>query len=232
MGIGDIRYTVLQVVNEVQRKLGLTQTSLTANKLSTQMVDFINDVCNDLADFGDWQETLVTANITAVSGQSNYSINTSANVENIKDMFFSLRRGPLRNITVQDMRIMTRVTITGTPSQFTVIGTDSNGNPNIRVRPTPANAEDGYVFSILYYTRAPLYTTSDTNTIIPYPARVVVLGTLARCILNESGGAPDQKYTAIYQDYLTSRKEALNRFNGDTGWDTSFTPSLTQRRRK
>lgn len=232
MGIGDIRYTVLQVVNEVQRKLGLTETSLVSNKLSIQLVDFINDVCNDLADFGDWQETLVTANITAVSGQTDYSIQTSANVENIKDMFFSLRRGPLRNISVQDMRIMTRVTITGTPSQFTVMGTDINGNPNIRVRPKPMASDAGGLFSILYYTRAPLYTTADSNAIIPYPSRVVVLGTLARAVLNESGGSPDQKYSAIYQDYISSRKEALNRYNGDTGWNTAFTPSLIQRRRK
>jgi hypothetical protein len=196
------------------------------------MVDFINDVCNDLADFGDWQETLVTANITAVSGKSDYSINTSANVENIKDMFFSLRRGPLRNISVQDMRIMTRVTINGTPSQYTVLGTDANGNPNIRVRPKPSTAEAGYVFSILYYVRTPTYTTSDNNTLIPYPGRVVVKGALARAILNESDGSPTEKYSKIYEEYISDRKEALNRFNGDTGWDTSFVPSLTQRRRR
>jgi hypothetical protein len=231
MGIGDIRYTVLQTVNEVQRKLGLTQTSLNANKLSIQMVDFINDVCNDLADFGDWQETIVTANITAVSGRQDYQISTSANVENIKDMYFLPRRGPMRNISIDDMRIMTRVTITGTPTQFTIIGTDSNGNPNIRVRPTPAATEDGGLFSVLYYIRAPLYTTNDTNTVIPFPGRIVVLGTLARCILNESGGAPDQKYQSMQQEYLSARKEALNRYNGDTGWDTSFVPSNGLRRR-
>jgi hypothetical protein len=57
MGLGDIRYTVLQVVQEVFRKLGLNEpTSLSFNKLSIQMVDFINDVCNDLSDFGNWQE--------------------------------------------------------------------------------------------------------------------------------------------------------------------------------
>ncbi len=234
MGIGDIRYTVLQTVNEVFRKLGLTAISSTnTNKLSIQMVDFINDVCNDLADFGDWQETLVTANITAVSGVSNYSITTSANIENIKDMYFSQRRGPLRNISIDDMRIMTRVTITGTPTQFAIIGTDSNGNPNIRVRPRPAQTEDGGIFSVLYYTRAPSYIPgTDDSVVIPYPARVVVKGTLARAILNESGGSPDQKYTQIQQEYLSDRKEALNRFNGDTGWDTSFTPSLTNRRRR
>ena len=118
MGIGDIRYTVLQTVNEVFRKLGLsTITTTTANKLSIQMVDFINDTCNDLSDFGDWQECLVTANVTAVSGQPNYSVTTSANIKNIGDLYFSLRRGPLRAITLDDMRIMTRVTVTGTPTQ-------------------------------------------------------------------------------------------------------------------
>ena len=231
MGIGDIRYTVLQVVNEVQRKLELQQTALNANKLSIQLVDFINDVCNDLADFGEWQETLVTANIAAVSGQQDYPIATSANVENIKDLYFQQRRGPLRSVDIDQMRIMTRVTITGTPSQYTIMGTDSNGNPIVRVRPKPAAAEAGYNFSILYYIRAPLYTVDDASTIIPYPAKVVVLGTLARYLLNESDGDVTQKYTSVQQDYLTARKEALNRYNGDTGWNVSFTPSLIQRRR-
>lgn len=233
MGIGDIRYTVLEAVNETQRKLGLNPTpTLITNKLATQLVDFVNDVCNDLSDFGNWQEVLATANVTAVSGQSDYSINTSANIKNIGDIYFSTRRGPLRFITVNEMRLMTRVTSTGTPAQFTIFGTDANGNPNVRVRPKPAANEDGQLFSALYYVRPPLYTTSDDNTIIPFPGEVVVHGVLAKAILNESGGAPSDRYTATYQDYLQSRKEALNRFNGDTGWTTSFTPSLIQRRRR
>lgn len=233
MAIGDIRYTVLQVVNEVQRKLGLSETpTLTANKLATQMVDFINDVCNDLSDFGNWQECLVTANVTCVSGQTDYSINTSANIKNIGDLYFLPQRGPLNNVTIDEMRIMTRTTITGTPSQYTVFGTDANGNPLLRVRPTPAQAEDGGIFSVLYYIRAPQYTTSDAALVIPYPARIVVLGTLAKAILNESEGAPNDRYTATYQDYLGARKEALNRFNGDTGWNVSFTPSMQSRRRR
>lgn len=233
MSIGDIRYTVLQTTQEVFRKLGLNApSSLSQNKLSIQMVDFINDTCNDLSDFGNWQETLVSANVTAVSGQRDYSVNTSANIKNIGDIFFLNRVGPMRNVTVQDMRIMTRVTITGQPTQFTVFGTDSNGNPLIRVRPTPVQAEDGKTFSITYYVRPPRYTTSDGAELIPFPAKVVVLGALARAILNESGGAPTDRYTATFQDYTVARKEALNRFNGDTGYDVSFTPSLQGRWRR
>ena len=233
MGIGDIRYTVLETVNEVMRKLDLsTVTTLIQNKLSIQMVDFINDVCSDLSDFGNWQETMVTANVTAVSGQADYSIDTSANIKNIGDIYFSTRTGPLRSITVQDMRILTRVTSVDTPTQYTVFGTDNNGNPNIRVRPTPGANEDGAIFSVLYWIRAPKYTTSDGNTIIPFPGEVVVHGVHAMALLNESGGAPTNQYTSKYNEYLQARKEALNRFNGDSGWTVSFTPSLTQRRRR
>lgn len=231
MGIGDIRFTVLQIVNEVQRKLGLTETSLTANKLAVQLVDFLNDTCDDLSDFGNWQEMLVSSNVTAVSGQVNYSIQTSANVKNIGDIFFSRRIGPMRNITIKDMRIMTRVTITGTPTQFTVFGTDSNGNPTIRVRPTPSSNENGGLFSILYYVRPPTYTTADTATLVPFPGQIVVDGVLARALLNESGGAITDHYSKTQQDYLMGRKEALNRFNGDTGWEVNFSPSIQGRRR-
>lgn len=232
MSLSGIQYTLLEIVNEVQRKLDLNTTpTLGANKLSIQMVDFVNDICNDLSDFGNWQEMLVSGNVTCVSGQVNYSINTSANVKNIADIFFTQRVGPLRNITIQDMRIMTRVTAVGQPTQFTVFGVDSEGNPNIRVRPTPGQNEDGGLFSILYYVRCPKYTTADNNTVVPFPGEVVVMGVLAQVILNESGGAPTDRYSRTQEDYLKARKEALNRFNGDTGWDIQFAPSMQGRRR-
>jgi len=230
MGIGDIRYTVLQTTQEVFRRLGLNAPSaLSTNKLSIQMVDMINDVCNDLSDFGDWQEMQLSANVTCVSGQRDYSINTSANVKNIYDIFFDTRTGPLRNVTAEDMRIMTRVTAYGRPTQFSVYGVDAGGNPNIRVRPMPSTNEDGKLFSILYFVRPPLYTTSDASVSIPFPARVVVNGVLAKAILNESGGSPTDHYQMVYQQYLDMRKEALNRFNGDTGPNISFSPSMQSR---
>lgn len=233
MGIGDNRYTVLQVVQEVQRRLGLTATaSLSTNKLSIQMIDFINNICDELVDLGDWQEMLVSSNVTAVSGRRDYSITTSAQIKNIGDIFFSNRTGPLRHVTIRDMRIMTRVTATGQPTQYTIFGTDVNGNPQIRVRPTPSTSEDGQVFSIVYYIRTPGYTTSDAATLIPFPGNVVVNGVLALAVLNESGGSPTDHYQNLQKDYTDSRKEALNRFNGDSGWNVDFTPSIQSRWRR
>lgn len=233
MSIGDIRYTVLQTVNEVQRKLGLSATSsLTANKVSIELVDHINDVVDDLSDFGNWMEALTTAKVTAHTSVRDYQIPVSAVVKNIGDVYISTRRGPLRCVDIDTMRIMTRVTSLGQPSQFCIFGTDSNGNPNIRVRPWPDSSQEGALFSILYYTKPPRYTTSDASTIIPFPARVVVLGTLARYTLRESGGAPTQQYVSYFQEYVSSRKEAFNRFRGDTGWDVSYKPGRGTRWRR
>lgn len=233
MGIGDNRYTLLEVVNEVQRRLGLSATqSLSTNKLSIMMVDFINDICDELSDLGQWQEMLVSANISAVPGQRDYFINTSAQVKNIGDIFFSTNTGPLKNVTIRDMRIMTRVSSNGIPTQFTVFGTDVNGNPNIRVRPTPSSAQSGGFFSLTYYIRTPKYTTADGATLIPFPGNIVVNGVLAMQALNESGGSQTDHYAKLQQDYLESRKEALNRFNGDTGWIIDFTPSMQSRWRR
>lgn len=233
MSIGDIRFTVLQTVNEVMRKLGLNTVAVLAqNKISTELVDHINDVVSDCSDFGNWMETLATAMVTAQTSVRDYTIPTSAVVKNIGDIYLGTRKGPLSSISIQDMRIMTRTTSMGQPSQYTIFGTDTNGNPLIRVRPTPDSSQNGAMFSILYFTKPPIYTTSDGATVIPFPARVIVLGVLAAYTLRQNSGAPTDMYSAFYKQYTEERREALNRFNSDTGWDVSFTPARTNRWRR
>lgn len=232
MSIGDIRYTVLQVVNEVQRKLGLDPTALTGNKISKELVDHINDVVDDLSDFGNWMENMVSANITAQTSVMNYSIITSAVIKNIGDIYISNRQGPLNSLNIEDMRIQTRVTSMGVPSQYCIFGTDANGNPNLRVRPTPDLSTNGAILSVLYYTKPPMYTTADSSVVIPFPARVVVLGTLAAYTLRESGGASTPMYEAFFKQYIETRRTSLNRFNMDTGWGISYRPGNTMGRRR
>lgn len=233
MSIGDIRYTVLQTVNEVLRKIGLDPvTTVTQNKISKELVDHINDIVSDLSDFGNWMECLTTAMVTAQTSVRDYTINTSAVVKNIGDIYLSTRRGPLSNVSIQEMRILTRTTSYGQPTQFTVYGTDVNGNPVIRVRPTPDQSQNGSMFSILYYTKPPIYTNADGAVLIPFPARVVVLGVLASYTLRQSSGAPNDMYSMFFKQYMDERKTSLNRFNSDTGWDVQYTPSRTSRWRR
>lgn len=233
MSLGDIRFTVLQTVNEVQRKLGLDATgTLTANKVSKELIDHINDVVDDISDFGNWMEQLTTCMITARSSVRDYSIITSGVVKSIGDVYLSTRRGPLNSVDLETMRIMTRTTVLGQPSQFVIFGTDSNGNPLLRVRPTVDSATDGSMFSVLYYRKPSLYTTADAATVIPFPARVVVVGVLASYTLRESGGAETPMYQMYYNQYLEKKKLAYNRFNGNTGWDVSYKPGNANRGRR
>lgn len=230
----ELRYTVLQTVNEVQRKLGLTPTTtLIQNKVATELVDHVNDVVNDLSDFGNWMEQMVTAHIPAQTSVQDYVVQVSGIIKNIGDVYLSTRRGPLHSIDVQTMRIMTRTTALGQPSQFCIFGVDvSSYQPIIRVRPMPDQSQAGSLFSILYYKKPSQYTTNDTNTVIPFPARVVVCGVLARYTLRESGGAPSEMYQIYQTDYTNGRREALNRFNMDTGWDIQYAPTHRMRWRR
>lgn len=233
MAITDIRFTVLQTVNEVQRKLGLDPTpSLASNKVSKELVDHINDICADLSDFGNWMEQLATAKVTASTSVRDYYVQTSGVIKNIGDIYISTQRGPLRSENIQTMRIITRTTSMGVPSQYCIFGTDVNGNPLLRVHPTPDASNQDAVFSILYYLKPSLYTLSDASSLIPFPSRVVVAGTLARYTLRESGGATSEMYQVYQQDYLEGRRNALNRFNSDTGWEVQFTPGRTNRWRR
>lgn len=237
MALSDVRLTVLQTVNEVQRKLGLNQTStLTSNKVATELVDHINDTVDDLSDFGNWMEVLSTAQVTAQVSVRDYVIQASGVVKNIGDVYLSTRRGPLKSTDIDTMRVLTRTTALGQPSQYCIFGVDaSSGVPIIRVRPTPDISNAGAMFSILYYKKPSQYiatANADANTVIPYPARVVVLGTLARYTLRESGGAQTDMYQVYQSDYIKARQTALNRFNSDTGWDISFSPGIRSRWRR
>lgn len=233
MAITDIRFTVLQTVNEVQRKLGLLPTgSLNGNTVAKELVDHINDICADLSDFGNWMEQLATAKVTASTSVRDYYVHVSGVIKNIGDIYIDTRRGPLRSENIQTMRILTRTTSYGTPSQYCVFGIDPNGNPMIRVRPTPDASNQDALFSILYYLKPSLYTVADNNTLIPFPSRVVVAGVLARYTLRESGGATSEMYQVYQQDYLEGRRNALNRFNSDTGWEVNFTPGRMNRWRR
>jgi len=231
MPLSGIRYTVLEAVNQVQQQLGLDQTSLTANKVSRELVEHINTTVNDISDFGNWMEQMVSANIPVSASVRDYFFASSAVIKNVGDIFVTNRVGPLNPINVQDMRVRIRTTARGTPTQFTLYGTDSNANPILRVDPIPDTSMTGAMLSVLYWEKPPLYTTSDSSTVIPFPGDLVVLGAVASYLLRESGGSPTPQYQVYYQKFIEGRREALNRFNSDTGWDVKFRPSYYGRRR-
>ena len=74
----DIRKTNLELVNEVRRKLGMaTVTNTNSDSESRSMVDYLNDVVQEINDYGNWKELLRETIVTASTSVSRYTINTS-----------------------------------------------------------------------------------------------------------------------------------------------------------
>lgn len=224
MALQDVNQSALGIVNEVLRKLGIgAVTNLNDNKLSTLLVDYLNDVVDEVSDFGDWQQMFREATITAQSSVGNYELAVSGNVKNIYEVVWDNNVSPLEVRTIEDIRRLRRISSFGTPRQFAVVGV-SGTNPLFRVYPVPTTAA---TFDIAYYKKpGVLAAVTANNSAVPaFPGRLLIQGVYAKALLQESGGEPTQEYQTVYAEYLKMRQEALNRFNADTGTDTYITPT-------
>jgi hypothetical protein len=232
MAITDVRSTAIDVVNEVRRKLKLTPvTSFTSDSYANVMLTYLNDTISEISDYGNWQETLVEVNVTAQSSVADYSIPTSAVnvVQNVHEIVFNNQIGEMRKVNLDTIRRLSRIGSYGAPQQWGVVGTDANGNPVIRVYPTPSTNEDGQLFNMLVYSKPAILVTADTSTLLPFAADLVTQGLLCRMVLDESDGEPTQRYQMFKEDFDNNLNETYNRFNGDSGSTVYFRPARGRR---
>jgi hypothetical protein len=232
MAITDIRATAIDIVNEVRRKLKLAPVaSFTADSYAKVMLPYLNDTISEISDYGNWQEILVEVNVTAQSSVANYSIPVSAVnlVQNVHEIVFNNRIGEMRKVNLDTIRRLARIGSYGIPQQWGVVGTDANGNPIIRVYPTPSSNEAGLFLNMLVFSKPAALVTADTATLVPFASDLVVAGLLSRMVLDESDGEPTQRYQAIRQDFEDTLDETYNRFNGDSGSTVYFRPARGRR---
>ena len=230
----DIRKTVLQTVNEVQVKLGVnTTTTLGETKLSTLLLNLLNDTLDEMSDHGDWPQMYREIEVMASSSVGTYKIQTTDDHpwKNVYEIVWGDDIASLEVRTIEDIRRLQRLASFGTPRQFAIVGV-SGINATFRIYPIPNTASitadtKGGVFDIAGYVKPPLYDTSATaaSTTIEFPSRVVVQGLYAKALLEEAGGEPTQQSERARQRYIEMRNEALNRFTADTGTDVFFTPT-------
>lgn len=229
MPISDTRLNVLQIVNEVKRKLGVPAVStLTADSQATVLVDYLNDVIAYISDYGDWKEMLREILVTASTSVNEYAVDTSAPIKSIHEIAFTPDVAPLRLRTIDDLRRWDRTTGTGRPRNWAILNLDNvnTGNPLFRVYPTPGSAENNQTFDILYYKKPPLFTTADVSAIPQFPSRMVVQGVLAYALKDEARGTQNVDYLTEKQGFEEMVAETWNRYNGDSGSDTFVTPRI------
>ena len=224
-----LRQTVLEIVNRVERKLGLNASSaLTSTRKSRELLDMLNEVIEEISDAGDWQEMYREAVVSATSSVAEYEVAVSGLVKNVQEISWDGDTSPLNPVDPQDIRRFNRISNFGTPRHFAIVGVNvSSGNPNFRVHPVPTTAAN---FSVAYFQKPDLYTVSAASDTVSFPANLVFMGLYAKAMLHENGGEATGEYQATMAEYLRSRRESLNRYNADTGTDVYFVPTNSGRR--
>lgn len=230
MAITALRQTHIQVVNEVERLLNVdTSTTLSSRQFTRVLLRLLNELIDELADHGDWQELYDEILVTASSSVEEYEVHASGGlVQHIEEISFSSSKSPLEFRTREEIRRLNRGGRShGIPRNVAVIGVNaSSGNPLIRVQPIPGSNQNNQPFRVCYYQKPNLVTTSDTSVQSVFPANLLIQGLYAKALLEENGGEPSGEYQTAYANYLRMRDEAYKRFTADSGTDIYFVPGV------
>lgn len=229
MALDDLRKSVLDIVNAVQRRLGVNTTAaLTTTKHATLLLDLLNQLVDEVVDAGDWHELYTEVSVKCSSSVGTYNLEPPnfGIVKNIEEIRFSTQVQPMYPVTKAEIRRLQMAGSFGVPRQYSVVGVaTATGNPAIRIWPIPGSNEDGSDMVAAVFIKPPLYTTADATEEPPLPAALLIQGLYCKALLEENNGEPTKEYMVEYQTFQTKLNEALNRFSADTGGsDTWFQP--------
>lgn len=224
MATSDVHLTVLQHINKVLRRLEVNTVTTISEKLPTLLLDLLNEVIAEVSDYGDWQEMYRTVLVPVSAGQGTYKVSASSEVKNVLEISHSSRGvSPLEVVDIPTIRRLQRLTGTGVPSQFAIVGV-SGTRPIFAPWRVPGSNEAGTFFDVAFYKKPRLYTTADTASVVTFPSYVIHLGLYAKALANEAGGESTAQYQTTYAEYIRARKEGLNRFTSDTGSSFQIVP--------
>ena len=213
----------LQLVNSVFRRIRETEVVDFTSTYANMILDFINETKREVEDSWNWSMLRSVKTITTSAGVSDYSITGAG------QRFRFLPRDD-GNVFAYDSTNQNKVflvdgdwvnkqaylqTITNNfPTEFAVIGQDSNLDPIVKFYPTPNGT---YSIQIgLVIPQAELSATTDTLSIPWYP---VVQGTWARAI-SERGEDGGQNTSEQYSMYMNSLGDAIAQDVARTGTET------------
>jgi len=224
MALTDFKVTVIGAVNEVREKQKLSRvTTLDQDSDSLTKLKYLNDVVADLSDYGRWQEQYREYVVSLQASVADYAVSGIV-VQAVHEVAISTRSAELRRVDLDDIRRLQRNGTRGEPTQWSIKGVNGEGNPIITTYPLADTSETTKYFKIAVFEKPNVYTTADASLTVPFPGRVVVQGLLAESILDESDGDPTSRYAANLEKYENMKREAFNRYNGDTGSTVHFRP--------
>jgi len=221
MPIGDVRLSTLEIINRVRLKQGLLGVaSFTADSHTNLLLNLLNEVIEEITDYGEWPQLFREQLVTAISSTDQYLFTpTSGNIKNISEIGWANRSYPLQWITVEEMRQLRRGSrsSTGAPIFAAIVGM-SGSDPFFRVHPVPITA-DVTTMSVAYYKMPRLAVTADSTVghVPVWPGSLLIQALYAKALLEENDGITTPEYAGAYQEYQRMLAEVYNRFGADTG---------------
>ena len=231
MPIAALKLTHIEVINEVERLLAVNvSTQLNSTSFTRVLVRLLNEVIDEIADFGTWQELYEEILVTASATIDTYIIQASGMfIQHIEEISFSSARSPLEVRSGQEIRSLLRSPAYGAPRNYAIIGVDaSSGNPQFRPYPVPGASQNNQTFRVIFYRKPNLLdatVTADATSRSVFPANLLIKGLYAKALLEENGNEPTPEWQRATAEFDRMLREAHNRFNADTGTDIFIVPS-------
>lgn len=227
MALSDIRSTVITIVNAVERKMSISvSSSLAATDYTPVLLQLLNEVADDLADSGDWNELRQTITVSASSSTATYAIpGSGAIIQHISEIAFTGRIAGLQPVTFETVKMLRRASAFGMPNQWAIVEVNSSGDPVIEVTPVPTTAEaSGAVFTAYTITKPRIWVAGDESVVPPFPAQVMINGLHAKALLEENGGEQTKEWQVVQAQYERGKVEARSRYTTDTSTTVRFVP--------
>lgn len=228
MPVSDTRLTVLEVINEVERKLGLTPSdSLTTRDLTRVLLRLLNETVADLNDFGDWAELYGEYTVTAQSTALLTIAPSGKTVHHLHEVRYGREAAPLIETSMSDIRRLSSVSNgRGTPRQWAMRSVNASADPVIQVWPVPSTAlAASSTWNVSFYEKVRQYTTDDGAVVPPFDATVMIAGVYARSLFEEQSGEPSRQAITAQAEYERRKREFYNRYRADSGTAFKFVPN-------
>jgi hypothetical protein len=208
----------IQLVNEVLARLRESEvSSVNDNAYSKMIGKFVNDAKRNVEDAYNWNALYDTLSATTTADIFNYVLTGSGQRFRVIDVINQNDKIVLTEIPTSNMTQLFLFTPTkGTPFYYNFNGTNTNGDTQVDLFPTPNGVYD-IRFNIVL--PQPIMTTDSTVLKVPYEPVVFLAYAKALAERGEDGGLASSEAYGLYK---TSLADAIaiesGRYGEESAW--------------
>lgn len=195
--------TYKELVNHVLRRMRENEITTIADTTYSQMVgDYVNDAMRIIQDSWDWADLRQTKTVTTSDGVDTYAIAGASTDAKIFHIIDDTSNTVLRQVDKgwMDRNKLIASASDGQPTHYNYVGTDSSGDIQIQLFPTP---DAVYSLKVNGVFRTDELTLDSDVVPVPWqPVMHLAIAMLAR-ERGEAGGTATQEYFSVADRVLS-----------------------------